>query len=308
MHVAQAPKPGVRPGMVLIRVHAAGINFADVLFLRGEYLIQPRLPDIPGLEAAGVIEEVAPDVKEFKPGMRVAAFARKSYAEYCIAPASAVIPLPDFLSFEDGAAFPIQVLTAWHLLHTCYRTDTGKTVVVHAAAGGVGLVAVQIAKAAGARVIGTVSSDSKAAVARRHGADEIINYSTHDFAAETKRLTEGRGADLILDAVGKPTFAKGLECLAPFGQTILYGRAGGTPDPLDPSSLFDKSIKAGAFALPVVFQFPDLMREGIKGSLALIRNGQLKIVIGKTFPLEQATEALSFIESRASVGKLLLIP
>lgn len=308
MHLAEVPIPALRPGMVLMRVRAAGINFADTFFIRGEYLIKPSLPDIPGLEASGVIEEVAPDVKNLRPGMRVAAFARKSYAEYCLVPAAGVIPLPDFVSFEEGAAFPIQVLTAWHLLHTAYKTEPGNVVVIHSAAGGVGVAAIQVAKAAGACVIGTVSSDAKGAIAKQYGADEMINYSTQDFAAETMRLTDGRGANLILDAVGKPTFDKGLGCLATFGQIILYGRAGGPPDPVNPLALFGKSLRVGAFALPTVFQFADLMRAGVEGSFALMRDGKLKILIGKTFPLAQAAEAHRFLESRNSTGKLLLIP
>lgn len=308
MHPAEVPTPALRPSMVLMRVRAAGINFADTFFIRGEYMIKPSLPDIPGLEAAGVIEQVAPDVKDLKPGMRVAAFARKSYAEYCLVPAAGVIPLPDFVSFEEGAALPIQILTAWHLLHTAHQTKPGEVVVIHSAAGGVGVAAVQIAKAAGARVIGTVSSDAKAAIARQYGADEVINYAAQDFAAETMRLTDGRGANLILDAIGKPTFEKGLGCLATLGQIVLYGRAGGPPDSINPLALFGKSLRVAAFALPTVFQFADLVRAGIEGTFALVRGGKLKIVIGKTFPLAQAVEAHRFIGSRNSVGKLLLIP
>lgn len=308
MHPAEVPTPELRPGMVLMRVRAAGINFADTFFIRGEYMLKPNLPDIPGLEAAGVIEEVAPDVKNLIPGMRVAAFARKSYAEYCLVPAAGVIPLPDFVSFEEGAAFPIQILSAWHLLHTAHKTEPGDVVVIHSAAGGVGVASIQIAKAAGARVIGTVSSDAKAAIAKRYGADEVINYATQDFAAETMRLTDGRGANLILDAVGKPTFDKGLGCLAAFGQIVLYGRAGGAPDSVNPLALLGKSLKVAAFALPSVFQFADLMHSGIEGSFALMRDGKLRILIGKTFPLAQAPEAHRFLESRNSTGKLLLIP
>jgi NADPH2:quinone reductase len=308
MHPAELPTPELRPGMVLIRVHAAGINFADTFFIRGEYMIKPNLPDIPGLEAAGIIAAAAPDVKALKAGMRVTAFARKSYAEYCVAPAAGVVPIPDFMSFEQAAAFPIQVLTAWHLLHTAYRTEPGNTVVIHSAAGGVGLAAIQIAKAAGARVIGTVSSDAKAVIAKQYGADEVINYATHDFAAETMRLTDGRGADLILDAVGKPTFEKGLGCLATLGQIVLYGRAGGAPEPVNPLALFGKSLRMSAFALPTVLPIPYLMRTGVEGSFVLIREGKLKIHIGRTLPLAQAVEAHRFLESRDSTGKLLLIP
>ena len=305
---AEVPKPELAPGTALVKVHAAGINFADTFFIRGEYMIKPRLPDTPGMEAAGVIEAVAPDVKDLTPGMRVTSVTLKAYAEYCLVRPAQVIPLPDFVSFEEGAAFPIQVLTAWHILHTSHHTGPGQTVVVHSAAGGVGIVAVQIAKAAGARVIGTVSSDSKTALVKQYGADEVINYESSDFAAETMRLTGGRGADLILDAVGKPTFEPGLKCLAPFGHLLLYGRAGGAPDPLNVFRLFEKSAKVSCFVLPVVFAMPELMREGIEKSFALMREKKLELLIGKSLPLAQAAEALRLLQSRQSVGKLVLVP
>jgi NADPH:quinone reductase len=305
---AEVPKPELAPGTALVKVHAAGINFADTFFIRGEYMIKPRLPDTPGMEAAGVIEAVAPDVKDLTPGMRVTSVTLKAYAEYCLVRPAQVIPLPEFVSFEEGAAFPIQVLTAWHILHTAHKTGPGQTVVVHSAAGGVGIVAVQIAKAAGARVIGTVSSDSKIALVKEYGADEVINYESSDFAAETMRLTGGRGADLILDAVGKPTFEPGLKCLAPFGHLLLYGRAGGAPDPLNVFRLFEKSAKVSCFVLPVVFAMPELMREGIEKSFALMREKKLELLIGKSLPLAQAAEALRLLQSRQSVGKLVLVP
>jgi NADPH2:quinone reductase len=308
MQYVEVPKPELRPGTALVKVHAAGINFADTFFIRGEYMIKPKLPDTPGMEAAGVVEAVAPDVTGLRPGMRVTSITLKTYAEYCLIRPSQAIALPEFVSFEQGAAFPIQVLTAWHMLHTAHRTAPGQTVVVHSAAGGVGIVAVQIAKAAGARVIGTVSSDAKSALVRQYGADDVINYASSDFAAETLRLTNGRGADLILDAVGKPTFEPGLKCLAPFGHLILYGRAGGPPDPLNPFRLFEKSVKVSGFVLPVVYAMPEVMREGIEKSFQLMRDGKLKLLIGKTFPLAQAAEAHRFMQSRQSVGKLVLIP
>ena len=308
LKIADVPKPDVQPGTVLVKVHAAGINFADTLFRQGQYLMQPRLPDTPGLECAGMIEAVGANVTNLKPGQRVAALGSKTYAEYALAPSAQVIPLPDFVSFEQGAAFPVQVLTAWHMIHTSHATGPGQTVLVHSAAGGVGLVAVQIAKAAGARVIGTVSSDSKIGLVKQHGADDVINYSTHDFAAEAKRLTNGRGVDLILDAVGATTLQKGLTCLAPFGHLILYGRAGGPPEPLNLFQLFEKSIKVSGFVLYTVAGVPDVMRRGIEESFKLMSAGKLKLVIGKSFPLAQAADAHRFMESRQSTGKLVLIP
>src|SRR5712692_7687808 len=307
--LADIPKPDVRPGMVLIRTHAIGVNFADTRFRQGTYVVKPKLPDTPGLEAAGVIEAVGDGVTGVRPGTRVVAFASKSYAEYCLAPAPMVIPLPEFVSFTDGAAFPIQVLTAYHLLHTVDATGPGRTVLVHSAAGGVGLAAVQLAKVAGARVFATVSSDAKAGLVKEHGADTIINYTKDKFADEVLKLTDGRGVDLILDAVGKPTFEEGLRCLAPFGHLILYGRAGGAPDPLNVATLSPKSVKVSGFMLPSVTRgFPDKTRESTDRCFALMRDGRLKLHIGKTFPLAEAVEAHRYLESRQSTGKLILIP
>ena len=308
LKIAEVQKPEVKPGTVLVKVRAAGINFADTLFRLGQYMMQPQLPDTPGLEAAGEIEAVGAGVENLRPGQRVAALGSKMYADYALAPAMQVIPIPDSLSFEQAAAFPVQVLTAWHMLHTAHDTRPGQTVLVHSAAGGVGIVAVQIAKVAGARVIGTVSSDSKAALAKEYGADDVINYATKDFAAEANRLTGGRGVDLILDAIGATTFDKGMTCLAPFGHLILYGRSGGAPEPLNLFRLFDKSTKVSGFTLYTVAAVPEAMRRGIEESFKLIAQGKVKLLVGKSFPLAQAAEAHKFMESRQSTGKLVLIP
>jgi NADPH:quinone reductase len=308
MQVVDIPKPELRPRMVRVRNHAIGINFADNFFRQGTYQIKPKLPDTPGMEAAGVIDEVGPEVEGLKPGMRVAGIGLKGYAEYSLFYANQTIPLPDFVSFEEGAAFPIQTLTAWFMIHTCHHMTPGQTVIVHSAAGGVGIVAMQIAKAAGARVIGTVSSDSKIAIAKQYGADEVINYETHDFAKEVMRITGGKGADLNLDAIGKPTFEKGIGCMAPFGHVILYGRAGGPPDKLDVFRLFQNAVKVSGFVLLTASSQHHLMRQGTEACFNLMREGKLKMLIGKTYPLAQAPEAHRFMESRQSVGKLVLTP
>jgi NADPH2:quinone reductase len=309
MALTDAPKPEVRSGMVLIRNHAIGVNFADTRFRQGTYVVKPKLPDIPGLEASGVIEALGEGVTGLATGMRVAAFTARGYAEYCQAPAAMIVPLPDSVSFVDGAAFPIQVLTAYHMLHTVDSTGPGRTVLVHAAAGGVGLAAVQLAKVAGARVIATVSTEAKAALAKEHGADAVVNYATQSFADEVLKLTDGRGVDLILDAVGKPTFEEGLRCLAPLGHLILYGRAGGPTDPLNVATLSPKSIKVSGFLLPTVTRgFPEKTRESAERCFALMRDGRLKLHVSRTLPLAEAAEAHRLLESRASVGKIVLIP
>jgi NADPH:quinone reductase len=315
---ADVPKPDVRSGMVLIKVHAVGVNFADVRFRQGLYVVKPKLPDTPGMEAAGVVEAIGDGVTGFKPGDRVAAFTVKSYAEYCQAPAPMVVPLPDAVSFIEGAAFPVQVMTAYHMLHTMdavapagHGLDGASrqmTVIVHSAAGGVGLVAVQLAKIAGARVFGTVSSDEKAPLVKAAGADAVINYTTRNFADEALELTGDRGVDLILDAVGKPTFEDGLRCLAPLGHLILYGRAGGPTDPLNVATLSAKSIKVSGFMVPTVTRnFPEKTKESAATCFALMKEGRLKLHIGKTYPLAEAADAHRFLESRQSTGKLVLL-
>jgi NADPH2:quinone reductase len=308
MKLVDIPKPELRPKMVRVRNHAVGINFADNFFRQGTYLVRPKLPDTPGMEGAGVIDEVGPEVEGFKPGMRVVGIGLKTYAEYSLFYANQTIPLPDFVSFEEGAAFPIQTLTAWFMMHVSHHLTPGQTVLVHSAAGGVGVVAVQIAKAAGARVIGTVSSDAKIPIVKQYGADEVVNYETHDFAKEVMRLTEGKGVDLNLDAIGKPTFEKGLECAAPFGHIILYGRAGGPPDKLDVNRLFPKAVKVSGFVLFTASSQHHLMQQGTQACFDLMKQGNLKMLVGKTFPLGQAPEAHRFMESRQSVGKLVLVP
>jgi NADPH2:quinone reductase len=302
------PKPELLPGTILIKNQVITVNFGDTLFLRGEYLVKPVFPDTPGMEAAGVVEAVAPDVKSVTPGTRVMYIGMGAFAEYTRIRQSRAMPLPGFMDLEQAAAFPIAVLTAWHLLHSCHRTAPGETVIVHSAAGGVGIAAVQIAKAAGARVIGTVSTDDKIDFVRKFGADEVINYETHDFGVEAMRLTEGRGVDLILDAVGKPTVTKGLGCLAPFGHLVVYGRAGGIPDPISPMSLFGKALKVSGFAVPMVYGMHEIHRRGLDEVFRLAREDKLKVPIGRKFALADAAEAVRYLLSRQSVGKLLLLP
>jgi len=251
---------------------------------------------------------VAPDVKDLKPGMRVAYIGMGAFAEYTRLKASRAMALPTDMNFEQGAALPIAAVTAWHMLHTCHHIAPGQVVVVHSAAGGVGLAAVQIAKAAGARVIGTVSLDEKREVARRFGADDVINYQTEDFAASALRLTDNRGVDLILDAVGQPTFAKGLGCLAPFGHLISFGQAGGRPDRVDPLSLFGKAIKVSGFAVPMVYAMTEIHRRCVEEVFRLAREDKLKIPVGARFPLNEVAAAMRLLESRRSTGKLLLVP
>jgi NADPH2:quinone reductase len=308
LELREVPRPELQPGTVIVRNHVIAVNFGDLFFLRGEYLVKPVFPDVPGMEAAGVIDAVAPDVRDLVPGARVAYIGMGAFADYTRIRRSRVMPLPDDVSFEQAASFPIAVLTAWHLLHTCHQTSAGQWVLVHSAAGGVGIAAVQIARAAGARVIGTVSSEDKIELVRRFGADHVVNYATSDFAAEALRLTGGRGVDLILDAVGKPTVEQGLDCLAPFGHLIVYGGAGGPAPAIAPMRLFAKSLKVSGFVVPMVYGMREIHRRGLEAVFALAREGKLSMPIGRTFPLSEGAEALRFLASRRSTGKLLLLP
>jgi NADPH2:quinone reductase len=302
----EKPRPG--PGDAVVRIHVAGVNFADTLLRRGRYVRQPEFPETPGLEAAGVVEEVGEGVGQALIGRRVTILGGPHcYAEYAVAPAKQLIPLPDKLSFEDGAAFPIQSLTAYYMLYRADHVKPGMSVLVHAAAGGVGLQAIQMAKQAGARVFGTTSSEEKAKLARAMGADEVILYNKPDFAERIQELTRGRGVDLVLDSVGRATFAGSLKSLASFGHVILYGAASGPPEPVNViGTLFERCLKVSAFSLYTIRQHPEEASEGIQRVMNWIADGKLKMVIGLKLPLAQAASAHRRMEGRETVGKILL--
>jgi len=306
LRLDEVEKPRPQPGQALVKIHAVGVNFADTLLRRGMYLVQPSLPTIPGAEAAGVVEAVGDEADRSWVGARVTVLGPPCYAEYTVAPVQQLIPLPDGVSFEQGAAAPLQALTAYHMLYTMDRVGPGKSVLVHAAAGGVGLLAVQMAKQAGAQVYGTTSSEEKAAHVRAMGADAVVLYDRTDFAQEALRLTGGRGVDLVLDSVGQATLAGSLIALAPFGHLISYGAASGRPDPVDLISLYEKSLKVSAFWLMTVTRVPEIAMPGVVRVMEWVASGQLKLVVGLKLPLEQAAEAHRQMESRATVGKILL--
>src|SRR2546427_8661206 len=227
----ERPAPG--PGQVLVKIEAAGVNFIDVYQATGHYKVP--LPVTLGQEAAGSVSAVGPGVAAPKVGERVAyASLLGAYAEYAVVPADRVVVLPDGVSTKQGAAVMLQGMTAHYLATTTYPLKPGDTCLVHAAAGGVGLLLCQIAKLRGARVFGTVSTEEKAQLAREAGADEVIFYTREDFEAAVKPLTEGAGLQVIYDSVGKTTFAKGLSCLAPRGMMVLYGQSSGPVGPVDP--------------------------------------------------------------------------
>lgn len=307
LKLEEVPVPAPGQGQALVRLRATGVNFVDIYHRRGDYPPPGGLPCITGQEGAGVVEAVGPGVEGLRPGDRVTyTGVTGSYAECVAAPAWRLVPIPPDVTFEQAAAAMLQGMTAHYLLHTAHRTQPGETVLVHAAAGGVGLLAVQMAKMLGARVIGTVSTPEKARLARETGADDVILYSQVDFAEEAKRLTGGRGVDLVLDAVGKPTFQKGLEALAVRGHMIVYGRAAGAPDPLPPLSLMGKGHTISGTSLVHYTATREELMERAGAVLGWVGKKELKLTIHKTFPLTQAAEAHRLLEGRQSVGKLLL--
>lgn len=306
LHLVDAPRPEPRAGQLLVRVAYVGVNFADTLNRKGLYQDATPPPAIPGMEASGIVEAVGPGVEGFRPGDRVAAVGRATYAEYAIAHAHRTFVLPPEVDLATGAALPIQGLTAYYLLFVMDDARRRRSVLVHAAAGGTGLLCVQMAKRAGALVIGTTSSAEKARRVREAGADHVINYAETDFADEARRLTDGRGVDLILDSIGRSTVAKGLEALAPMGHLCMYGFASGSVKDLNPMVLFNRSVKLSGMILGRLSEDAATNRAAAAELLGWIADGSLQIEIEGTWLLEEAAEAHRAIESRKTSGKLLL--
>ncbi len=297
------PKPGT--GQVLLKIHAAGVNFVDIYQRRGTYAV--NLPFIPGLEASGQVEAVGENVTLVRPGDRAAYTGHLgSYSQYTVIEAEKLIPIPESMTFEEGAAFPLQGITAHYLIHEFSKPKPGGTVLVHAAAGGVGLLLVQWAKHLGAEVIGTVSTEEKAKVAKEAGADHVVLYSRQAFAGEVKRITNGRGADLVLDGVGKSTFDADMDAVAVRGHIVIYGAASGPADKISPNALMPKSISlSGGSSANFIATREDLLRRS-KDVLDAIRAGWLKLRIDRVLPLEEAAQAHKVLEGRQSMGKIIL--
>lgn len=300
------PKPG--PGEALVRVEAAGVNFIDVYYRKGLY--KTSLPFIPGAEAAGIVEEVGPGVETVRPGMRVAwAMGLGAYAEYAVHPAERLVPVPDGISAQQAAASLLQGMTAHYLVRSTYELKEGDRCLVHAAAGGVGLLLVQMAKKVGATVYGTVSTEEKAESARAAGADHVILYTKDDFAERVKELTDGAGVHVVYDSVGAVTFEKSLDCLKPRGMLVLYGQSSGPVPPFDPQVLNAKgSLYVTRPSLSHYTLTRDELLERAGELFAWLRDGSLKLHIDKELPLDQAATAHRLLEGRETTGKLLLIP
>lgn len=305
---SDAPKPTPGPRQALVRIAAAGVNFIDVYHRTGLYKLD--LPFTPGMEASGTVEAVGAEVTGVKPGDRVAyAMHRGSYAEYAAVPATVLVKLPDGVDFKTAAAAMLQGMTAHYLTHSTFPLKKGDTCLIHAAAGGVGRLAVQMAKMLGARVIGTAGSAAKVELARSAGADEVINYSETDFLPEVKRLTNGRGVDVVYDSVGVATFLKGLDCIRTRGMMVLYGQSSGPVAPIDPNILNPKgSLFLTRPNLAPHCATPEELSWRAGDVLGWIGSGKLELRIDRTFPLSEARQAHEDLEGRKTAGKVLLIP
>ena len=302
------PGPKPKANEALVQIKAAGVNFIDVYFREGRY--PTPVPFVNGQEGAGVVTEVGNDVTEVQPGDRVAyTGVIGSYAEYAAVPANRLVKIPDELNFEQAAAAMLQGMTAHYLLHSTYKLQPRETALIHAAAGGVGLLLVQMAKKIGARVIGTAGTHEKAQLARDAGADECIVYSETDFETETRRLTDGKGVHVVYDGVGKATFDKDLNVLMPRGYLVLFGGASGAVPPFD---LIKLSQKGSLYITRPTLANYIATREDLEWRatdvLGWIVNGELKLRIHKQYPLADAAQAHRDLEGRKTTGKLLLIP
>jgi NADPH2:quinone reductase len=300
------PEPG--PGQVLVRIEATGVNFIEIYFRRGVY--KSALPLIPGSEAAGTVEELGPGVTGLNAGDAVASTSfMGSYAEYALAPAAQLVKIPQGLTMEQAAAAMLQGMTAHYLSHSTWPLKPGEAALVHAGAGGVGLLLTQMATARGARVIATVSTKAKAEISREAGASDAILYTEQDFEAEVKRLTNSKGVDVVYDSIGKTTFEQSLNCLRPRGLLVLFGASSG---PVPPFDLIQLSGKGSLFLTrPTLWHYIATRAElewRAGDVFAWIADGRLKLRTEHTYPLADAAQAQIDLESRKTTGKVLLVP
>ena len=308
MRYEEVPEPTPKAGEATVKVDAAGINYVDVYQRSGQYKL--ALPLTLGLEAGGTVTAIGPNVTEVKVGDKVAyTGVPGAYAQHAVVPSARLVVLPTGLSTRQGAAAMLQGLTAHYLACSTYPLKSGDTCLVHAAAGGVGLLLCQIAKMRGARVIGTVSTEDKAKLAREAGASDVILYMKQDFEAEVKRLTDGKGVQVVYDSVGQTTFDKGFNCLAPRGMMALYGQSSG------PIGAFDvgKLAAGGSLFLtrPSLVSYTATraeLEQRAADVLGWIRDGKLKVRMEFEFPLKDASEAHRALEGRRTTGKVLLVP
>ena len=302
------PIPQPKPNEIVVKISAIGINFIDIYYREGRY--PTALPFVVGSEAAGTVHAAGSEVKSWKPGDRVAyCMVLGSYAEYAAIPAERAVRVPDGVSDQQAAAAMLQGMTAHYLVHSTYPLKKGETALIHAAAGGVGLLLVQMAKQIGARVIATAGTDEKAKLAREAGADEVIVYTRQDFEAETKRLTDGKGVHVIYDGVGKTTFDKDLNLFRPRGYLALFGASSGPVPPFDPILLSQKgSLFLTRPSLAHYVATREELEQRSRDVFEQIAGGKLKLRIGHVYKLSEAAQAQRDLEGRKTTGKLLLVP
>jgi NADPH2:quinone reductase len=310
LRVGRAPDPKVVPGALRVEVHAAGCNFFDILMVKGQYQVKPRFPFVPGAEVAGVVAEVGPGVERFATGDRVFASAGLGgFAEQAVVPARGAWPLPEGMSFEEGAALPIIYPTSYAGLVHRAQLRAGETLLVHAAAGGVGIAAVQIGKALGARVLATAGGPDKLEVARAAGADVLVDYQKEDFVAKVLEATGGRGADVIYDSVGGDVFDRSLKCIAWNGRLLVIGFASGRIPEVKANRILLKNIAIVGLHWGAHAQHqPERIAEVFERLFELQARGAIRPVIYGTYPLEKVADALEALGSRKTWGKVIISP
>ena len=308
LELVELPVPEPKPNEAVVKVRAAGVNFVDVYYREGRY--KTEVPFVAGQEGAGDVVAVGSDVKNVKVADRVAwTMLLGTYAEYAAAPADRLVKIPEGVDYRQAAAAMLQGMTAHYLLYDTYPLKKGETALIHAAAGGVGLLLVQMARNIGAHVIGTVSTEEKAQLARGAGADEIILYTQVDFEAETKRLTGGKGVEVVYDSVGKTTFEKGLNVLRPRGYMVLYGGSSGAVPPFDPIVLTQKgSLFLTRPSLGAYIATRQELEQRAEAVFGMIAAEKLRLRIEHLYPLKDAAQAHRDLEGRKTTGKLLLLP
>jgi NADPH:quinone reductase len=304
----EIPVPEPKAGEARVKIEAIGVNYIDIYQRTGLYPLQT--PFTLGTEGAGIVDAVGPNVTEVKKGERVGyASIPGSYAEYAIVPAARLVPIPPNIDARTAAALMLQGMTAHYLTHSTYPLKKGETALLHAAAGGVGLLLIQISKQLGATVIGTVSTEAKAKLAKEMGADHLILYTQNDFLAEVKKLTDGRGVNVVYDSVGQTTFDKSLDCLRPRGYLVLFGQSSGPVPPFDPGKLAAKgSLFLTRPSLPHYTLERSELLQRANDVFNWTATRKLKVRIDKTFPLAEVAEAHRQLEGRKTTGKVILLP
>ena len=302
--------PAVGDRDVLVQVKAIGVNYADTARREGKYVVPTKLPFIPGSEIAGIVVAVGKAVTRFSPGMRVVSMIESgAYAEYASVHEMALSEVPEGVDFTHAVALPLQGQTAYHILTTMGRLEKGESVLVHAAAGGVGALSVQLAKLFGAgKIIATASSEEKLQHAKELGAHELINYTEPDWEQQVRELTGGKGVDVALEMVGGEVFNKTLKCLAPFGRLVIFGAASGEDSPMQAGQLMRRNQSVIGFFLPQIMAKQDLYQHSMKELLDYVENGDLTLTIGGVYKLEEAANVHRMLQGRKTMGKLVLVP